>query len=99
MSESDFPEKYKKLLNKFAGEFMDSANGKTVEELRTEILKAEAFISEVEKLKASDHKLNGAKDLVKELSAPYREDLAVAGAKIKYAVHLIEGRGETVAKK
>jgi hypothetical protein len=98
MSE-EFPEKYKKLLNKLAGEFADSANGKTSEELRKEILKAEAFISEVEKTRASDHKLNGAKDLVKELSKPYREDINVASAKIKYAVFLIEGRGETVDKK
>ncbi len=95
----EFPEKYKKLLNKLAGEFMDSANGKTTEELRKEILNAESAVSEVEKAKAGDHKLNGHKDMVKELSAPYRESLAVANAKIRYAVFLIEGRGETVAKK
>lgn len=99
MSDNDFPEKYKKLLNKLAGEFMDTANGKTTDELRKEILSAEEAISEVERAKAGDHKLNGAKDLVKELSAPYRESLAVAQAKIRYAVHLIEGRGEAVAKK
>jgi len=93
-----FPEKYTKLLNKLAGEFMDSANGKNTEELRKEILKAEEAISEIEKAKAGDHKLNGAKDLVKELSAPYREGLNVANAKIKYLVFLIEGRGEAVAK-
>ena len=98
MSE-EFPEKYKKLLNKLAGEFMDSANGKTTDELRKEILNAESAVSEVEKAKAGDTKLNGHKDMVKELSAPYRESLAVSNAKIRYAVFLIEGRGETVAKK
>lgn len=94
-----FPEKYTKLLNKLAGEFVDSANAKTTDELRKEILKAEEAISEIDKAKTGDHKLNGAKDLVKELSAPYRESLNVAAAKIKYAVHLIESRGETVSKK
>jgi len=96
---SDLPEKYTKILNKLASEFIDSANGKTTDELRKEILKAEEALSEIEKAKASDHKLNGAKDLVKELSGPYRESANVANAKIKYAIHMIEGRGETVAKK
>jgi hypothetical protein len=94
-----FPEKYTKVLNKLAAEFMDSANGKTAEELRKEILKAEEALSENAKLKEADTKLNSHKDMVRELGAVYRENSTVANAKIKYAIYLIEGRGETVSKK
>lgn len=98
MSDS-FPEKYNKILNKFASEFLDAANGKTTEELRKEILKAEEALSEIDKAKTNDTKLNGHKDNVKELSAPYRESASIANAKIKYAIYMIEGRGETVSSK
>lgn len=99
MSNVEFPAKYTKILNKFASEFVDSANGKTTEELRKEILKAEEALSEIDKAKSADTKLNAHKENVKELSAPYRESASIASAKIKYAIYMIESRGETVAKK
>ncbi len=96
---SDFPEKYVKVLNKLAGEFMDSSNSKTDDEVRKEILKAEGNIYEIEQAKDGDIKLNGAKDLVKELSGPYRESKTVETAKIKYSIHLLESRGVPIDKK
>lgn len=95
---SDFPEKYNKILNKFAGEFLDAANGKSDDDLRKEILKAEGSIYEIEQQRDSDIKLSGAKDLVKELSAPYKESKNIENAKIKYCIHLLESRGVQIHK-
>jgi len=96
---SDFPEKYTKILNKFAGEFVDGTASKTDEEIRKAILSAEAGMYEVEQAQDADTKLTAHKDMVKELSGPYRETKSIENAKIKYCIHLLESRGQPINKK
>ena len=48
----------------------------------------------IEKEKEADAKLNGAKELIKEMSAPYKDSIKVQKAKAKYALFLLEQKGE-----
>ncbi len=89
-NESVFPDK---LLKRLPDGWADTANGMKDDELKKAIFEAEANIYNIEKEKENDAKLNGAKDLVKDLSVPYREAKACQATKIKYALFLLEGRG------
>ena len=87
-----FPEKWAKVL-KDLPEFKESAEAASSDELKKIILTCEGNIYTIDKEKTADHKLNGAKELVKEYTAPYRDALKVQTAKIKYALFLLEGKG------
>lgn len=87
-----FPEKFAKVIDKLP-EFKDTADAASVEDLKKMIVTFEGNIYTVEQEKANDTKLNGAKELVKEFSEPYRDALKVQTAKIKYALFLLEGKG------
>lgn len=93
-----FPEKYAKVL-KDLPEFKDIADAASSDDLKKIIVMCEGNIYTVEKEKEDDAKLNGAKDLVKEYSAPYRDAIKVQTAKIKYALFLLEGKGEDLSDK
>lgn len=87
-----FPEKWAKVIEKLP-EFKDTADAASVEDLKKMIVTSEGNIYTIEQEKSEDVKLNGAKDLVKEYSEPYRDALKVQTAKIKYALFLMEGKG------
>ena len=93
-----FPEKWAKVL-KSLPEFKDIADAAGVEDLKKIIYQCEGNIYTIDKEKDSDHKLNGAKELVKEYSGPYSDALKVQTAKIKYALFLLEGKGEDLDNK
>lgn len=93
-----FPEKWAKVL-KDLPEFKDTADAASADDLKKTIVTCEGNIYTVEKEKDDDHKLNGAKELVKEYSAPYRDAIKVQTAKIKYALYLLEGKGEDLSNK
>ena len=86
------PEKWAKVL-KDLPEFRDAAEAASTDELKKIIVTCEGNIYTVENEKAEDIKLNAAKELVKENSAPYRDAIKVQTAKIKYALFLLEGKG------
>jgi hypothetical protein len=88
-----FPKKWLKLL-KDMPEFKDTADSSSVEDLKKIVLTSEGNIYTIEAAKLSDIKLEGAKELVKEMTAPYTESLRVQMAKIKYALFCLEGKGE-----
>lgn len=87
-----FPEKWYKVI---AGlpEFKDNADAASVDDLKKIIVTCEGNIYTIDQEKEADIKLNGAKELVKEYSEPYRDALKVQTAKIKYALFLLEGKG------
>lgn len=87
-----FPEKWAKIL-KDLPEFKDTADASSTDDLKKIIVTCEGNIYTIEKEKDDDTKLNAAKDLVKEYSAPYRDAMKVQTAKIKYALFLLEGKG------
>lgn len=88
-----FPEKWAKIL-KDLPEFKEIADAASADDLKKIILTCEGNIYTIDKEKDMDSKLNSAKELVKEYSAPYRDALKVQTAKIKYALFCLEGKGE-----
>lgn len=87
-----FPEKWYKVISKLP-EFKDTADSASEEDLKKIIVTCEGNIYTIDQEKADDVKLNGAKELVKDYSEPYKDALKVQTAKIKYALFLLEGKG------
>jgi hypothetical protein len=87
-----FPEKWSKVIEKLP-EFKDTADAASPDDLKKIIVTCEGNIYTIDAAKASDIKLNGAKELVKEYSEPYNDALKVQTAKVKYALFLLEGKG------
>jgi hypothetical protein len=90
-----FPAKWLKVL-KDLPEFKDSAEAASVEDLKKMIITAEGNISNIEKEKESDDKLNAAREIIKDLSAPYRDAIKCQMCKVKYALFLLDGKGEAL---
>ena len=86
------PAKFDKIL-KSMPEFKDTADQSSVEELKKIIVISEGNIFNMQKAKDEDVKLAGAKELVKDLSAPYSDAVKAQQAKIAYALHLLESKG------
>lgn len=87
-----FPDKYGKVIEGLP-EFKETADAASEEDLKKIIVACEGNIYTIDQEKAADDKLNGAKEIVKDLSEPYRDALKVQTAKIKYALFLLEGKG------
>jgi len=83
-----------KILAKLPAGYAEDVAGFDTGRLQTEVLKCETNIRQVEQEKEADEKLSGAKSLVKDLSAPYRDAVAAQRAKIKYLLHVLEERGQ-----
>ncbi len=93
MSDTEFPAKFLKKLQKGCAEFTDSANAMQTDDLKAMVLKCEKSLVEIDKAKDEDHKLNGAREIVKEYGKPYAESKALETAKIKYCMYVLESRG------
>lgn len=87
-----FAEKWTKVLKEIP-EFKDTADAASTDDLKKIVVDSEGNIYTIEKEKEVDTKLNGAQELVKEFSAPYRDAIKIQTAKIKYALFLLEGKG------
>lgn len=85
-----------KVLKALPTGYADDAAGWDEDRLRAEVLKASATVQEVERERDADDKLNGAKEIVSDLSVPYRDALKAQKAKIGYALHLLAEAGKPV---
>jgi hypothetical protein len=92
---STFPKKWAKVL-KGMPDFQETADAASIEDLKKTIVTAEGNVSTIEKALSEDVKINAAKEIIKDLSAPYRDALKCQMAKIKYAIFLLEGKGVDV---
>lgn len=95
-NDSLFPDKW---LKKLPDGFTDTASSMKDDELKKTVFDCEGNIYTIDKEKENDIKLNAAKDLAKEMSAPYREAKTCQTAKIKYVLWLLEGRGISLDSK
>lgn len=86
------PEKWAKVI-KDLPEFKDTADAASTDELKKIIVTCEGNLYTIEKEQEDDHKLTAAKEMVKDLSGPYRDAKKVQQAKIQYALFLLEGKG------
>jgi len=94
--EMGFPEKWNKVL-KDLPEFKESVDAMSSEDIKKVIVQSEANIYTIDREKDGDVKLNAARELVKENSAPYRDAKKVQTAKIKYCFYLLESKGEDLS--
>jgi len=87
-----FAEKWAKVI-KDLPEFKDTADAASTDELKKIIVTCEGNLYTIDKEQEGDVKLTAAKEMVKDLSGPYRDAKKVQQAKIQYALFLLEGKG------
>lgn len=86
----NFPKKLAKFL---PDTFKDSVEGMSEEDLRKVIVDSSTTISEIEKDRDNDEKLNILKDDLKVLNSGYMELIKTQDAKRVYAVLTLKDRG------
>lgn len=84
----------KKIIAKLPVGFVEDAAGMGDDALRAEIIRAETSIREVEREQGADEKLQGAREIVKDIMGGYNDAKRAQRAKIAYAMHLLEARGK-----
>ena len=83
-----------KKFKKLSPEFTDSVNGMNSMEIDSRILLITKEQQEVVEAKRNDQKLKEAKDLAKELSAPYLDCLKECKIKIEYLIVRLNEMGK-----
>lgn len=89
---TSLPKKWDDLIKKMP-EFKDIADAADVPELKKIIVEAEGNIYTVSKEEEADTKLSAGREMVKEMSAPYRDAKKHQQAKIQYALLCLESKG------
>lgn len=84
----------KKIIARLPSGYVEETAGMDGSQLRSEIIKAEASLREVDKEQKADEKLQGAKELLKDLAGAYNDARKAQRAKIAYTLHMLEERGE-----
>ncbi len=85
----------KKIIAKLPVGFAEDAAAMDGDALRAAIVRAEELVRETEREQGQDEKLQGAREIVKDLSRGYNDAKRAQRAKIAYALHLLEERGES----
>lgn len=91
--DKSFPKRHEKWL---PTGFQESIESMDLDEIKAKIYESQAHAYEIDKAKEADEKLQQAKELVKELSAPYSDAQKVETAKAKYCFYVLEGRGVNI---
>ena len=89
---TSLPKKWDDLIKKMP-EFKDTADAASVDELKKIIVECEGNIYTVSKDEEADDKLTAAREMAKDLSAPYRDAKKTQQAKIQYALLCLESKG------
>lgn len=85
----------KKIIAKLPVGFVEDAAGMDGDALRAAIVRAEELVREVEREQGQDEKLQGAREIVRDIMGGYNDAKRAQRAKIAYALHLLEERGES----
>lgn len=85
--------KIENVIKKLPSGYVDEANSLSDTQLKAQIIQCEANVRDIKAAQDADVKLQGAKELVKDLSGPYKEAVGAQRAKIDYILHLLEERG------
>lgn len=89
---TSLPKKWDDLIKKMP-EFKDTADSADVEGLKKIIVECEGNLYTASKEEEADMKLVGAREVVKDLSTPYRDAKKHQQAKIQYALLCLESKG------
>jgi hypothetical protein len=82
--------KLEKELNKINETFVGEIRGMTLTQLKDRLSLESLRSQEVSQAKADDQELQDAKDLVREISAPYNSSLKIQKQKIQFIVSQLE---------
>lgn len=85
----------KKIIAKLPTGFVEEAAGMDGDALRAAIVRAEELVRETEREQGQDEKLAGAREIVRDIMGGYNDAKRAQRAKIAYALHLLEERGES----
>jgi hypothetical protein len=83
----------KKVIAKLPSGFVDDAAAMSPDELRQCIVDATANMERIQSEQEADEKLTGAKELVRDYSAGYKEARAAQAAKVSYCHHRLAELG------
>ncbi len=81
-----------KMTKKLSPGFLEDVVKMDAAAIKAAMVAAEKELQAIEETQEHDEKLNGAKDLLRDLSAPYREQKSISKAKIGYLVHMLKER-------
>lgn len=90
-NDSGFPKKWAKFL---PDGFMEEVAGFTEEDVKKTMLACNSNVYNIEAEVDADEKLNAAKEVLKDLSAGYKEALKTQNAKIKFCSFELKNRGK-----
>ena len=90
----DFNPKWEKVLKKLGGDFMDSSQSKSNDDLQKQILRSQTVISDLEKDMENDVALQKAKDELKKVGGAYRDEINLERAKSMFCLWLLRNRGQ-----
>jgi len=85
----------KKIIARLPVGFVEDAAAMDGDALRATIVRAEELVREVEREQGADEKLQGAREIARDLARGYNDAKRAQRAKIAYALHLLEERGES----
>lgn len=91
---SEAGELSKSVIKALPTGFLEEAEALDGEGLKAVLVESEANIREVQQEMDADEKLQGAKEIVKDMASAYRDAIKCQRAKIAYSLHLLAGRGE-----
>lgn len=84
----------KKIIAKLPTGFAEDVQGDSPEKLKARLVQAETNIQRIKQERESDEKLSGARELVKDLSAPYADAEKSQRAVIAYVLALLDEKGQ-----
>jgi hypothetical protein len=84
---------FREIVEEQHQDWVSTVQGLSVEELDKMILRYAKYREEIKEAREKDEELNRVKELVKELGAPYRENLKINEQKTKYLIMLLGEKG------
>lgn len=84
----------KKIIARLPVGFVEDSAAWGEQELKDCIVKAETVLRDTEREMKSNEKLQGAKEIVKDIGGAYNDTIKAQKAKIAYSLHLLEERGQ-----
>lgn len=83
----------KEVVESEHSDWVSTVQGLSIEELDKMILRYAKYREEIKEFREKDEELQKAKELVKELGAPHKENLKINEQKTKYLITLLGEKG------
>lgn len=88
--DNSFPNKHLKRLDQ---PFIDAVEQMNTDEVKARIITCEGNLFDIAGAKDADNKLSEAREMVKELAAPYKDGKNDITARLQYCIYVLQQRG------